>query len=441
MSPVGLGSDGDRGCGRRVESLRAVAIRHHHQQRLLGGEADLLVQEVGVFLRLCRKAPGSIPRSVVEAISATFSGSCVPWRPPRSRRSTSALKLHRGRRHIRVEDVVDQQHVAGGVAVGEHRRGKHQQRRRSPPSPRSRGGGERTSASPRRLGTAGPGRGRPQASSSDADHCGWSLDELRRRAHTHQPDRTAGRPAAERVGEHRNRRGRPPSMPAPHRRPPPTRRRPTTASFADALAQAQGADAAAALGTSDASGGASGSTGDGLSSTLLSSLLSGTNGGSSVGTTGTSGSTGTSTATTSTSLPASASTLLTSDQQQFAQRLAADTGLDPGVVSSWLLAEESGGAAQSRQAANNNDWLNIGYTGSGTFGASDSVWSDPTAAADATAGWLKGQNTIPGYGRRAPASRTSSRRSVPRPPPRSPRCRTPAGPAAGTRTCRRSTER
>jgi hypothetical protein len=26
------------------------------------------------------------------------------------------------------------------------------------------------------------------------------------------------------------------------------------------------------------------------------------------------------------------------------------------------------------------------------------VWSDPTAAADATAGWLKGQNTIPGYG-------------------------------------------
>ncbi|HYZ80802.1 MAG TPA: hypothetical protein VE571_06015, partial [Solirubrobacteraceae bacterium] len=93
-----------------------------------------------------------------------------------------------------------------------------------------------------------------------------------------------------------------------------------------------------------------------------------------------------------------ASTMLTSAQQTFASRLAADTGLDSGVVSAWLLAEESGGAAVSRQAANNNDWLNIGYTDSGTYGSADSVWSDPTQAADATAGWLKGQNTIPGYG-------------------------------------------
>jgi hypothetical protein len=90
--------------------------------------------------------------------------------------------------------------------------------------------------------------------------------------------------------------------------------------------------------------------------------------------------------------------MLTSAQQTFAARLAADTGLDGGVVSAWLLAEESGGAAVSRQASNNNDWLNIGYTDGGTYGSSDSIWSDPTAAADATAGWLKGQNTIPGYG-------------------------------------------
>jgi len=98
------------------------------------------------------------------------------------------------------------------------------------------------------------------------------------------------------------------------------------------------------------------------------------------------------------SLPAGASSQLTSDQQAFAARLAGDTGLDTGVVSAWLLAEESGSAAQSRQAAGNNDWLNIGYTDSGTYGSGDSVWSDPTTAADATAGWLKGQNTIPGYG-------------------------------------------
>ncbi|MGN6868931.1 MAG: hypothetical protein ACTHMY_11080 [Solirubrobacteraceae bacterium] len=99
-----------------------------------------------------------------------------------------------------------------------------------------------------------------------------------------------------------------------------------------------------------------------------------------------------------TALPAGAQSQLTSDQQQFASRLAAQTGLDPSVISAWLLAEESGGAAQSRQAQNNNDWLNIGYTDSGTYGSADPIWSNPTTAADATAGWLKGQNTIPGYG-------------------------------------------
>ncbi len=103
-------------------------------------------------------------------------------------------------------------------------------------------------------------------------------------------------------------------------------------------------------------------------------------------------------ATGTTSLPSSAGTMLTSGQQQFASELASQTGLDPGVVSAWLLAEESGGAAVSRQSANNNDWLNIGYTDSGTYGSADNIWADPTAAADATAGWLKGQNTIPGYG-------------------------------------------
>jgi hypothetical protein len=101
----------------------------------------------------------------------------------------------------------------------------------------------------------------------------------------------------------------------------------------------------------------------------------------------------------SASLPAAAAGKMTSGQQQFASRLAAQTGLDAGVIGAWLLAEENGSAAASRQSANNNDWLNIGYTDSGTFGAADSIWSNPTTAADATAGWLKGQNTIPGYGR------------------------------------------
>jgi hypothetical protein len=147
-----------------------------------------------------------------------------------------------------------------------------------------------------------------------------------------------------------------------------------SSSFADALAQAQGTSGTIGTASDVPNIVSSGLTSAGLTSTGL------------VGSTG------------GAALPAGAQTMLTSDQQQFASRLAADTGLDPSVVSAWLLAEESGGAAQSRQSQNNNDWLNIGYTDSATYGSSDSIWSNPVTAADATAGWLKGQNTIPGYG-------------------------------------------
>lgn len=160
--------------------------------------------------------------------------------------------------------------------------------------------------------------------------------------------------------------------------------------FANQLASAQGASATGASGATAAaianptapSAGAFGSLGSSAlgSNTTAAGLYAG---GSTVGTT---------------SLTPAASAQLTSSQQQFASTLSADTGLNPNVVSAWLLAEESGGAAQSRQAAGNNDWLNIGYTDSATYGASDSVWSDPTAAANATAAWLKGQDSIPGYG-------------------------------------------
>jgi hypothetical protein len=94
-----------------------------------------------------------------------------------------------------------------------------------------------------------------------------------------------------------------------------------------------------------------------------------------------------------------AASLLTPGQRTFATQLAAETGLNPQVVSAWMLAEQSGGAATSREAAGNNNWLNIGYTDSGTYGSSASVWSDPAAAAHATAGWLKGEDTIDGYGK------------------------------------------
>jgi hypothetical protein len=172
---------------------------------------------------------------------------------------------------------------------------------------------------------------------------------------------------------------------------------PTTGSagagnFANQLATAQGASALGSSGASGASpaallSSALGSTGAGGPSTAVAggpySTLSGATPAAASG---------------SVSLSPSASSQLTPAQQQFASTLSADTGLNPNVVSAWLLAEESGGAAQSRQAAGNNDWLNIGYTDSGTYGSADSVWSDPTTAANATAQWLQGQNSIPGYG-------------------------------------------
>lgn len=99
------------------------------------------------------------------------------------------------------------------------------------------------------------------------------------------------------------------------------------------------------------------------------------------------------------SLSPKASSLMTPGQRTFATQLAAETGLHPQVIASWMLAEQSSGAAQSRESAGNHNWLNIGYTDSGTYGSKASVWSDPAAAAHATAGWLKGQDTVDGYGR------------------------------------------
>lgn len=93
---------------------------------------------------------------------------------------------------------------------------------------------------------------------------------------------------------------------------------------------------------------------------------------------------------------------LTPGQQRFATQLAAETGLDPQVVSAWMLAEESGGAATSREQQANHNWLNIGWTDSGRYGTDGAVWADPVAAAHATAGWLKGQDTIAGYGKASP---------------------------------------
>jgi hypothetical protein len=101
-------------------------------------------------------------------------------------------------------------------------------------------------------------------------------------------------------------------------------------------------------------------------------------------------------------LSAHAAQMMTPGQQQFATQLAAQTGLDPQVVAAWMLAEESSGAAASREAQANHNWLNIGWTDAGRYGTNGAVWADPISAANATAGWLKGQDTIAGYGKASP---------------------------------------
>ena len=86
------------------------------------------------------------------------------------------------------------------------------------------------------------------------------------------------------------------------------------------------------------------------------------------------------------------SSLLTPGQEKFAAKLSELTGLDPKVIASWALAEESGGAAQSREAASNFNWLNIGYFDSGPGKiAFDQSFSNPVSAAEQTANFLKGK--------------------------------------------------
>jgi hypothetical protein len=85
------------------------------------------------------------------------------------------------------------------------------------------------------------------------------------------------------------------------------------------------------------------------------------------------------------------SSLLTPGQAKFAGRLAELTGLDPRVVAAWELAEESGSAAQGREAASNFNWLNIGYFDSGAGKiAFDKEFGDPISAAEQSAKFLKG---------------------------------------------------
>jgi cell wall-associated NlpC family hydrolase len=86
------------------------------------------------------------------------------------------------------------------------------------------------------------------------------------------------------------------------------------------------------------------------------------------------------------------SSMLTSGQQTFVAHLASLTGLNTRVVAGWVLAEESGSAAQGREAASNFNWLNIGYFDSGAGAIAHATpFSNPVSAAEQTAKFLKGE--------------------------------------------------
>jgi len=86
---------------------------------------------------------------------------------------------------------------------------------------------------------------------------------------------------------------------------------------------------------------------------------------------------------------------LTPGQRKFQQALTQRTGLNSRVIGAWILAEEGGansGAARSREASHNHNWLNIGYFDSGPGAITkDQAFSTPESAAHATAQFLKGQ--------------------------------------------------
>jgi hypothetical protein len=95
-------------------------------------------------------------------------------------------------------------------------------------------------------------------------------------------------------------------------------------------------------------------------------------------------------------LPKSAASKLNPSQQKFASELAAKTGLNPTVIAAWVLSEEPASASQAPNGAHN--WLNIGSTDAGFYGADNPAWRDPVSAADFTARWLSGA-TATGFGR------------------------------------------
>lgn len=88
-------------------------------------------------------------------------------------------------------------------------------------------------------------------------------------------------------------------------------------------------------------------------------------------------------------------------QKAFIGTYAKATGLHPGVVAAQVAAEEPVGASSGYRGTQN--WLNVGITNSGPFGAANPAWHDPVKAAQLAAAWATGRTSIPGFGHAAPS--------------------------------------
>lgn len=87
---------------------------------------------------------------------------------------------------------------------------------------------------------------------------------------------------------------------------------------------------------------------------------------------------------------------LSPQQKQFVNAFAKQSGLDPFVVAAWLRNEEPAISNNSPRGAYN--FLNIGITDSGSYATDFPAWTDPTAAGTASAQWMQGKISIPGFG-------------------------------------------
>ena len=120
--------------------------------------------------------------------------------------------------------------------------------------------------------------------------------------------------------------------------------------------------------------------------------------------------------------------LLVPDQVKFCNALGSLMGFSQRVIGAWCLAEDSGGAAISKAASGDNNWLNVEAFDSGwsAFATAHKPWATPTTAAQTTWHWINTKADPPG------SARCCCRRGTRATVRSSPRSSTRRGPATCT---------